>query len=292
VFRDVVWWNGEQIRSQRDRYGTTEIEREESISSALPRGAETVPEQLLPNDEVMGWPSAETPVPAETMGWWLANSRHPKRIADAPLGSATCFRIRGGDDDSPMTLWIDKSTFLLLRIDERRDQFADSFTEETTTYHPRINEPIAPGFLTFASPETGRVQWLQWLRQAIAMRLIAAVVIGLYVGVIGAAVLLQARGRRSTADKLSRRVAPLGIVVVVVALQFVVSPAGPVWLPFLVGGAVVALLMAAALKVARRPSPPAEEASASRPRRALAIGFEVLLWVGALVLVVIDLASY
>jgi hypothetical protein len=77
-----------------------------------------------------------------------------------------------------------------------------------------------------------------------------------------------------------------------VALQFVVSPAGPVWLPFLVGGAVVALLMAAALKVARRPSPPAEEASASRPRRALAIGFEVLLWVGALVLVVIDLASY
>jgi hypothetical protein len=42
-----------------------------------------------------------------------------KRVEDAKLDKVDCFRIEGKFAGNPTTIWIDKKTFLVLRIDEQ-----------------------------------------------------------------------------------------------------------------------------------------------------------------------------
>jgi hypothetical protein len=102
-----------------------------------------------------------------------------KRLGDAKIGEVDCFRIqgtlvievdpaererhrqemmkvtgkdRGSPARGPETLWIDRSTFLLRRIDEQT-QFDDFRTESITTYEPLVDVEIADSQLRFDPPD-------------------------------------------------------------------------------------------------------------------------------------------
>ena len=52
----------------------------------------------------------------------------------------------------PQTLWIDKATLLLRRVDEQTT-FETFQTETTTTYEPVINGTVSEELLTFNPPK-------------------------------------------------------------------------------------------------------------------------------------------
>jgi hypothetical protein len=65
------------------------------------------------------------------------------------VGGKSAYRIEGRDRrDNLLTIWIDKESFLLLKINEKRE-LNDAEAETTTTYQPRINIDIAPDKLAF-----------------------------------------------------------------------------------------------------------------------------------------------
>lgn len=95
---------------------------------------------------------------AHTIPSLLLNEAHSFRLTDltelmllpdANLDGVSCYRIqgknRGGDVES---LWIEKKTYLLRRIDTGM-QFSDFRTEETTTYSPQVNVDVPPEELEF-----------------------------------------------------------------------------------------------------------------------------------------------
>lgn len=51
-----------------------------------------------------------------------------------------------------MTLWVDKATFLVRRIDAQH-KFTGFRTEETTTYDPVVNAQITDELLEFDPPK-------------------------------------------------------------------------------------------------------------------------------------------
>jgi hypothetical protein len=73
------------------------------------------------------------------------------RGEDGTLGTVEWFRIDGKYGDSPITLWIEKKSYLLRRIDGQR-KFANFRTEETTTYDPTIGELVTDELLAFNPP--------------------------------------------------------------------------------------------------------------------------------------------
>jgi hypothetical protein len=115
-------------------------------------------------------------MPDSIEGRRLTELTELKRLEDAKLGGVDCYRIKGkfkvdpaereafrkslkkvtGKDPTPSkrgpeTLWIDKSSFLLRRID-KETQFDSFRTESTTTYEPLIDERIADKQLQFDPP--------------------------------------------------------------------------------------------------------------------------------------------
>lgn len=65
------------------------------------------------------------------------------------LGDRMAYRIEGRDwRISLLTIWIDKESFLLLKIHEKK-QLKHVASESTTTYQPRININISPDKLAF-----------------------------------------------------------------------------------------------------------------------------------------------
>jgi outer membrane lipoprotein-sorting protein len=61
----------------------------------------------------------------------------------------TAYRIEGRDwQNNLLTIWIDKESFLLLRILEKKT-VQDFQMEQTTTYQPQINTNISPEKLAF-----------------------------------------------------------------------------------------------------------------------------------------------
>jgi hypothetical protein len=90
-------------------------------------------------------------VPAEIGGRPLTTVGEAKRIDDAMLDKVDCFRVQGTFGNSPTTIWVEKKTFLLRRIDAQKtfDKFR---TEETTTYEPVIDEEVAKEMLEFNPP--------------------------------------------------------------------------------------------------------------------------------------------
>ena len=74
--------------------------------------------------------------------------KQPKRLEDGKLDKAECFRVEGMWQRRPITVWIDKKSYPVRRIDEPR-KFDTFRTERTTTYDPTINDKIADKMLEF-----------------------------------------------------------------------------------------------------------------------------------------------
>ena len=70
-------------------------------------------------------------------------------FSDARLDGVPCYRVEGKNQQGDVeSLWIDKATHLVRRIDTG-DRFPDFRTEETTLYYPQINIDIPPEELEF-----------------------------------------------------------------------------------------------------------------------------------------------
>jgi hypothetical protein len=166
--RYIVWADGANVRTWWEI--RPEVEQQPSLSLGLAgatgvsRGsAHTIPAMLMPDS--IG-------------GTRLTDLSDLKRLEDAQFGEFDCFRIQGkliidvqpaelerrrrqvmkgtGKDlgyaeRGPETLWIDKSAYLLRRIDEHT-QFDSFRTESTTVYDPLIDVPIADNQLQFDPP--------------------------------------------------------------------------------------------------------------------------------------------
>lgn len=138
--RYIIWSSSKDIQTWWDvRPG---IEKPKSMQLALAAAtgvsggsSHTIPSLLLPGK----------------VGASLSAMTIPKRVQDGNLGKVECFRIEGTLGNQPCTVWIDKKSYLLRRIDEQT-QFDDFRTEQTTTYNPVINEEISDKTLAFAPP--------------------------------------------------------------------------------------------------------------------------------------------
>jgi len=64
-----------------------------------------------------------------------------KSLVQEKLGEKECYRLEGLYGDEKMTLWIEKHSFLILRIVEQVTLDGKSHTQ-TTTYDPTMNEEI------------------------------------------------------------------------------------------------------------------------------------------------------
>lgn len=140
--RYIVWRKGEEVRTWWDvKPG---VERPESLELALAAAtgvsggsAHTIPALLLPQ---------------EVGGGRLTDLKEARRAEDASLDGVECFRIEGTYGGHPVTVWIDKKSFLVRRISSTT-QFDDFRTEETTTYDPSIGGEIPEEAMEFDPPE-------------------------------------------------------------------------------------------------------------------------------------------
>jgi outer membrane lipoprotein-sorting protein len=136
----VVWCEGAVVRTWSS---VTGWKRPASLGLGLAEAtgvsggtAQTVPKLLLPG---------------EVSGVALTDLANVERIADADVGAARCYCLRGRLADFTMTLWIDQKTYLLLRL-ERVTQSDSLDAEEVTTYEPEMNILISDAELEFIPP--------------------------------------------------------------------------------------------------------------------------------------------
>ncbi len=137
----IVWRKENEVRTWWDIKPGTENPPSLELAVAGATGvsggsAHTIPALLLPN-EISGRP--------------LTDITEASRIEDAKLDETECFRVHGNFDDSPVTLWIEKETYLVRRIDEET-KFEDFQTVDTTTYEPVVDGEIADNLLEYNPP--------------------------------------------------------------------------------------------------------------------------------------------
>jgi hypothetical protein len=171
--RYLVWADGAKTRTWwDDKPGIVEspsLELALAGATGVSGGsAQTVPAMLMPG-RVWGRP--------------LTDLVDLQRMEDALLGKAVCFRIQGalrGVNDpelqermrqqilkssgrdpgittqEPRTLWIDRSLFVLRRIDAASQSSAGLRTQTLTTYEPSLDEVVAESQLRFDVPGAER----------------------------------------------------------------------------------------------------------------------------------------
>jgi len=81
----------------------------------------------------------------------LTDLENPKLLEEAKIGGVFCFRVSGKLVNSDTTIWIEKSSFLVRKI-EKANKFDAFRTESTTTYDSVINEKIAEEVFKFNPP--------------------------------------------------------------------------------------------------------------------------------------------
>jgi hypothetical protein len=167
--RYIVWANGADVRRWWDIQPGVSQEQSLSLALAAATGvsgssAHTVPALLMPDS--IG-------------GRRLTDLTQLELLGEAMLGEVECLRIQGkllmnidpaererrrqqimkvtGKDmgtpeRGPETLWIDKATFLLRRIDVQT-QFESFRTDSVTIYEPLLDVAIAENQLRFGPPE-------------------------------------------------------------------------------------------------------------------------------------------
>jgi hypothetical protein len=169
--RYLVWSQGDEVKTWWDV--TPGVKEKESLSMALAGAtgvsggsAHTVPALLVPDQ--VGWVK-------------LTHLADIASVGDQMLGGVTCYRLRGRlaipwvDSTSkeeyrqwvfrvtgqfperhvegPLTLWIDRGTFLIRRIEEYT-QYETYRSEEVTTYESAFSVPISEDELRFDPPAT------------------------------------------------------------------------------------------------------------------------------------------
>ncbi len=88
---------------------------------------------------------------AEVAGNKLTDLKSPKRLADAALGDDPCYRVEGTLGGQPMTVWIDQRSFLVRRIDRRRQLTKRVQVDTVTTYQPELDAAIPQEALAFGA---------------------------------------------------------------------------------------------------------------------------------------------
>ncbi|TWU27910.1 protein kinase domain-containing protein [Novipirellula artificiosorum] len=90
-------------------------------------------------------------MPKNLDGWVDLDLIDPRQIEDGSLQSAECFRLEYSFRDEQVTLWIDKQSYLVRRIDERIKS-DDIRIERTTNFDPTIDGKITDEMLEFDPP--------------------------------------------------------------------------------------------------------------------------------------------
>ena len=141
VSRYIIWRKGQDIQTWWDL--EPGVKKPESLNLALAgatgvsgTSAHTVPRLLLPK---------------AVEGRSLLELTDVRRVGDARLGKAECYRVAGKFAANPMTLWIDKKTFLVRKI-EQQMKFPDFRAEQTTTYEPVAGAEVPEAALDFHPP--------------------------------------------------------------------------------------------------------------------------------------------
>jgi hypothetical protein len=152
----IVWCDGAEVRTWWDaRPG---VRQPSSLGAALDAAAGIsggasvrVPGMLLPDAVGAGPPLVDL-----------------VRIDDGDDRGVLCFRLRGKSQPTPytlkmghrqvtvkdeaLTLWIDRATFLLRKVEQART-FETYHSVTTTTYTPEIDVPMREGELAFGAPQ-------------------------------------------------------------------------------------------------------------------------------------------
>jgi outer membrane lipoprotein-sorting protein len=140
-YRYIIWRNGKDIQTWWD--AKPGVKKGDSLFMAIARAA-----------GVSGGSALTVPAllfSREFFGLRLLDSATAKRIKNAKLENWDCFRIEGKLMNQSRTVWLDKETFLVRRIDSGQE-FAKFSTVVTTTYYPVIDEEIAEKLLNFDPP--------------------------------------------------------------------------------------------------------------------------------------------
>jgi hypothetical protein len=81
----------------------------------------------------------------------LPRLKEPRRLADDPVNGHPCYRIEGTLAVGTVTVWIDQSSYLVRRVDER-----SAFEQASTIYQPELNGAIDPKLLEFNAPSVSK----------------------------------------------------------------------------------------------------------------------------------------
>jgi hypothetical protein len=143
--RYIVWRGGDEVQSWWDILPG--IKKPPSLALALAGAtgvssgsAHTIPALLLPE---------------EISGLRLTDLTGLRRLKDEKLGNVDCFRIEGEAVGQPMSLWIDRASHLVRRIDTQmrlQVQGKAVLCEQTTTYEPTVDGEIPAAELAFDPP--------------------------------------------------------------------------------------------------------------------------------------------
>jgi outer membrane lipoprotein-sorting protein len=140
--RYIIWSKGKEVQTWWDvKPG---IQKPESLQLAV-GGATGVSSGSAARITAMLMPD-------KLQGWGGVRISDAKRIEDGNLEKVECFRLEGKYGNNPITLWIDKKSYLVRRIDEQA-KFDNFRTEQTTTYDPVIDGEITDKMLEFDPPK-------------------------------------------------------------------------------------------------------------------------------------------
>jgi len=153
--RFILWAEGDAVRVWWEAQGgerrAASLREALDAASGISAGASLrVPGLLLPD--------------AVGEGLFLSA---PERLGDEDERGVACFRLRGGGRQTPypsspgtgtitveneiVTVWIDRATFLLRKVEERRT-LSTYGSVTTTTYEPELDVEIPAGQLAFDPP--------------------------------------------------------------------------------------------------------------------------------------------
>ncbi|MFA7231930.1 MAG: M56 family metallopeptidase, partial [Victivallaceae bacterium] len=147
----IVWRKGDEVLTWFYATNPNIVTKATSLSFGLAGAtgvssgsAHTIPALLL----------------SEAGGSKLSDLKETKLLEDGSFDNSKCFRVQGKfiykNDNAnvirkPTTIWIDKNTLLVRKIDEE-NVFSYFRTEVTTTYYPVINKDIPGSALEFNPP--------------------------------------------------------------------------------------------------------------------------------------------
>lgn len=136
--RYVIWASGDEVRTWW--HLKPGVEKPASLDEALAGAtgvssgsAHTVPALLLP---------------VQVGGRKLTTLTNLTRLPDEAWDNTPCFKLEGKYANTPMTLWLEKATYLVVRIYQDTD-----LAKTTTVYRPQVNIEIPAKELEFDAPE-------------------------------------------------------------------------------------------------------------------------------------------